>query len=173
MSTCCLFAVVEAEYTDRPRGEWMRLRWVRKASGEETRDGQSGNCAVDRMREMSALSSGPRSVSTPWAHVYPALSLLCLSIGEGKIVRVKCSPGLNYHFKVFSHNPDSQGPPACQPYGGAPDFCQVQPMTGCQGNGDLARALRVAGCAGNTPINQMINQAMYIYGNRKYVKCVA
>lgn len=26
-----------------------------------------------------------------------------------------------------------------------------------------------AGCAGNTPINQMINQILYIYGNKKHV----
>lgn len=43
---------------------------------------------------------------------------------------------------------------------------------GSQSNGDLARALRMTGCAGNTPINQMINQAMYIYDNKKHVKCV-
>lgn len=48
--TCCLFTAVEAEYTDRPRGEWMRVRWMRKTSGDETHDGQSGNCAADRMR---------------------------------------------------------------------------------------------------------------------------
>ncbi len=47
--TCCLFAAVEAEHTDRARGEWMRVP-LRKASGDETRDGQSGNCAADRMR---------------------------------------------------------------------------------------------------------------------------
>lgn len=103
-------------------------------------------------------------------------------IGAGKILRVKCSPGLNYHFKVLSHNPDSQGPLACQPYGGAggaPDFCQAQRMPGGrQSNGSIARALRMqmrAGCAGNTPINQMINQVLCIYGNKKHVpsnKCV-
>lgn len=36
----------------------MRLRRVRKASGDESRDGQSGNCALDRMRSFILACDG-------------------------------------------------------------------------------------------------------------------
>lgn len=111
-------------------------------------DGQSGNCAAEPIptcshpnlwwaQRLKALHPLPLpftlvSLGPPLCPGLQCLPcsprLLCLSIWEGKRLRVKCSPGLNYHFKVLSHNPDSQGlpaSPACLPYGGvgeAPDI---------------------------------------------------
>lgn len=55
------------------------------------------------------------SCRVPWALVFTLLLVLCFALlwcESGERLRVKCSPGLNYHFEALSHSPDSHGPPA-------------------------------------------------------------
>lgn len=66
-----------------------------------------------------ALASHLTDALSPALRLCPGWQcLLALAVDlRAEILRVKCSPGLHYHLRVLSHNPNSQGQPAIRRLG--------------------------------------------------------